>query len=149
MAERWLLCAKLAEDEDSLHRRRLEERSFKPHRNLHASAAAADVRRQLRAIWTNSPTRIGLIVAGGGQGAVTVGWYSANWITCSRRYVLRSHLSPRGPDHRAPFSWKRLAAARELAMKCGARVGDTTEQLKSKVQRSSDFALREKDCYKD
>ena len=50
MAKRWLLCAKLAEDEDSLHRRRLEERSFKPHRNLHASAAAADVRRQLRAI---------------------------------------------------------------------------------------------------
>ena len=34
MAERWLLCAKLAEDEDLSLRRQLEE--TKPHRNPHA-----------------------------------------------------------------------------------------------------------------
>ncbi len=34
MAERWLLCAKLAEDEDLLHRRRIEENRSRPHRNL-------------------------------------------------------------------------------------------------------------------
>ena len=48
MAERWRLCAKLAEDEGEFQRRRLEENRSKPHRNPHAWATA-DVRRQIRA----------------------------------------------------------------------------------------------------
>jgi hypothetical protein len=32
MAERWLLCAKLAEDQDLYQRRRTEENRLKPHR---------------------------------------------------------------------------------------------------------------------
>ena len=36
MAERWLLCAKLAEDENLSLRRQLEEKRSKPHRNPHA-----------------------------------------------------------------------------------------------------------------
>ena len=36
MAERWLLCAKLAEDQDAYRARQLEENRSKPHRNPHA-----------------------------------------------------------------------------------------------------------------
>ena len=36
MAERWLGCAKLAENEDLSLRRQLEEKRSKPHRNPHA-----------------------------------------------------------------------------------------------------------------
>jgi hypothetical protein len=32
MAERWLLCAKLAEDQDVFQRRLVEEKSSRPHR---------------------------------------------------------------------------------------------------------------------
>ena len=48
MAERWRLCAKLAEDEDEFQRRLIEERNSKARRNPHAWASA-DLRRQLRA----------------------------------------------------------------------------------------------------
>ena len=42
MAERWLLCAKLAEDQDLFQRRRAEEKSLKaPRRPLHGWAGAA------------------------------------------------------------------------------------------------------------
>ena len=40
MAERWLVCAKLAEDQDSFQRRRVEENHAKLHQN-------SDLRRQL------------------------------------------------------------------------------------------------------
>ena len=40
MAERWLVCAKLAEDQDSFQRRRVEENHAKVHQN-------SDLRRQL------------------------------------------------------------------------------------------------------
>ena len=41
MAERWLLCAKLADDQDLFQRRRVEEKFSKPQRRpLHGSAAA-------------------------------------------------------------------------------------------------------------
>jgi len=36
MVDRWLLCAKSAENEDLSLRRQLEERRSKPHRNPHA-----------------------------------------------------------------------------------------------------------------
>jgi len=36
MADRWHLCANLAEDEDLSLRRQLEEKRSKPHRNPHA-----------------------------------------------------------------------------------------------------------------
>jgi hypothetical protein len=36
MAQRWLLCAKLAEDDDLSLRRQLEGKRSKPHRNPHA-----------------------------------------------------------------------------------------------------------------
>ncbi len=36
MADRWLVCAKLAEDEDLSLSRQLEEKRSKPHRNPHA-----------------------------------------------------------------------------------------------------------------
>jgi hypothetical protein len=36
MAERWLRCAKLAEEEDAYQARQLEEKRSKPHRNPHA-----------------------------------------------------------------------------------------------------------------
>jgi hypothetical protein len=40
MAERWLLCAKLAEDQDVFQRRLAEEKSSKPHRRpVHSWAA--------------------------------------------------------------------------------------------------------------
>ncbi len=42
MAERWLLCAKLADDQDLFQRRRVEEKSSKPQRRpLHGWAAAS------------------------------------------------------------------------------------------------------------
>ena len=42
MAERWLLCAKLADDQDLFQRRRAEEKSLKaPRRPLHGWAGAA------------------------------------------------------------------------------------------------------------
>jgi hypothetical protein len=36
MADRWLLCARLAEDQDAYRARQLEEKRSKPHRNPHA-----------------------------------------------------------------------------------------------------------------
>jgi hypothetical protein len=48
MADRWLVCARLADEEDESQRRRKDENRAKPHRNPHAWATA-DVRRQLRA----------------------------------------------------------------------------------------------------
>ncbi len=59
MAERWLLCAKLAEDQDLFQRRRMEEKSSKPQperRPLHGLSSGhrlrqsplnSDLRRQL------------------------------------------------------------------------------------------------------
>lgn len=41
MADRWLVCAKLAEDEDLSLSRQLEEKRSKPHRNAHACESTA------------------------------------------------------------------------------------------------------------
>ena len=41
MTERWLLCAKLAEDQDLFQRRRVEEKSSKPQRRPLQAAASS------------------------------------------------------------------------------------------------------------
>jgi hypothetical protein len=48
MAERWVLCAKLAEDEDVVLRHRLEERSLKAASKMAATnITKSNLRRQL------------------------------------------------------------------------------------------------------
>jgi hypothetical protein len=50
MAERWILCAKLAEDQDVFVRRLIEERSLKA-----ASQAASQLHSSRHAVWSNRP----------------------------------------------------------------------------------------------